>query len=224
GLYQFSPNWYAGIRYWWDDYKIPRRDSAGLLIENTVTGHSGGVISGGGPLLTYDSRDHIFFPSKGLFIETEFYINKKYFGSDFNFTRFSLDAKAYISDNRKGVWALNVYLVSLSGKPPFQQLALLGGAKRMRGYFEGRYRDRNLWMFQAEYRFPLYRRTGGVAFGGVGNVSPSVQTLFSQKVHLTFGAGVRILLAEKDHINLRFDVGANEQGEVFPYLTVAEAF
>ena len=224
GLYQFKKDWYAGIRYWWDDYKITSRDSNGLLISNAVTGSTGGVISGVGLLLNLDSRDQIFYPTRGAFVETELFFNQKVFGSDFNFSRISIDARAYFPHGEKGVWALNAWLTSLQGDPPFQQLALLGGPRKMRGYFEGRYRDRHLWGLQGDYRFSLFGIVGGVVFGGMGNVSPSFNSLLSQQWHFTYGAGLRILLAKKDHINLRIDVGANEQGEVFPYLTVGEAF
>ncbi len=224
GLYQFKKNWYAGLQYWWDDYQIPSRDSGGILFENRITGSHGGVISGLGPLLNYDSRNSLFFPTTGAFVETSYYVNNRAFGSDFNFSRLSVDARFYVSQKNEHIWAINTFFVLVQGDPPFQQLAQLGGPKKMRGYFEGRFRDRNIWGLQAEYRVPLIWQMGLALFGGVGNVSPTPGSLFSQKLHITYGAGLRILLAKKDHINLRIDVGGNERGEVFPYLTVGEAF
>lgn len=224
GVYQFRPKWYAGLRYWFDDYKIPKIDSAGILAQNQITGNKGGVISGAGPLLTFDSRDQIFYPTKGSIIEFELFFDQKALGSDFNFSRFSVDARTYISNNKNGVLALNAWLVSMHGDPPFQQLAKIGGPKKMRGYFEGRYRDKHLFMLQGEYRFPLFWRLGATVFGGAGNVAPAFSGLFSNELHFTYGAGLRLLLAKEDHINLRIDFGGNGEGHLFSYLTVGEAF
>lgn len=218
------PHWYLGLRYWFDDYRIVKPDPAGLLVQGVVTGSRGGIISGGGPLLNFDSRDNIFFPTTGTYVEAELFFNRQAFGSDFDFFRFSVDASKYFSGEKKRVLALNAWFVSSTGEVPFQQLALLGGPRKMRGYFEGRYREKNLWMLQAEYRVPLFWRLGGVVFGGIGSVGPDLGGLFGQQVHATCGAGLRVLLADDDHINLRIDVGANEHGEIFPYLTVREAF
>ena len=112
----------------------------------------------------------------------------------------------------------------LSGEVPFQQLALIGGPRRMRGFFEGRFRDKSLWILQAEYRRVIKGIFGMAVFGGMGNVAPQASKLFREKVHLAYGLGLRIRLSKQDKINLRIDVGWNEEGNLSPYLTVAEAF
>lgn len=224
GLMQFRPNWYAGVRYAWDDYSIPQIDSSGLLSMDNVTGQFGGVISGLGALLNYDSRNQVFYPTAGWFMEGALLFNRKELGSDFNFGRYSLSLKHYYSRRKSAVWAAQALIVSTFGDPPFQELALLGGPNLMRGYFEGRFRDRNLWVLQGEYRFPLFWRFGGVLFAGMGNVAPRVKNLFVQQLHVTYGIGGRFTLSKQDHINLRLDIGGNERGELFPYITIGEAF
>ena len=144
--------------------------------------------------------------------------------NDFNFFRFSIDATTYLSKKPGGVWALNGWLVANSGDVPFQQLAFIGGPKKMRGYFEGRFRDKNLWTLQAEYRMKIRRRFGAVVFAAAGAVGPELHRLFSQQPHATFGAGLRFMLSTKDKINLRLDLAGNDMGAFFPYLTVKEAF
>ncbi len=57
---------------------------------------------------------------------------------------------------------------------PFNQLSMMGGEMMMRGYYFGRYRDKNYLAAQAEYRFLPFdfsRRLGGAVFGAVGAVS-----------------------------------------------------
>ncbi|MBI1228085.1 MAG: BamA/TamA family outer membrane protein [Bacteroidetes bacterium] len=219
-----APHHYLGLRYWWDDYRITGIEQGGILDLGGITGSKGGVVSGTGLVWNFDSRDQIFYPTKGYWAEAEAFINGKALGSDFNFARLSLDAVGYFSNNKKHVVAVNAWLVFTQGEVPFQQLAFIGGPKKMRGYFEGRHRDKNLWTLQAEYRAVLKGRFGAVVFGGAGAVSPDAERLFRQKTHFTYGAGLRFMLSKKDHINLRLDVAANEDGEVLPYLTVREAF
>ena len=220
-----APHHYLGIRYWWDDYQIKKTAANGILATEYISGNRGSVISGVGALWNVDSRDDIFYPKKGYLIETELFANAKIIGSNFRFSRLSVDANGYFAGRRKkNVLALNAWLVFMQGNPPFQQLAFIGGPKKMRGYFEGRLRDKNLWVLQAEYRLPIYRRLGAAVFSGVGAVAPDVAGLFQQNVHFTYGAGLRFRLSKKDHINLRLDVAANDLGEIAPYLTVKEAF
>ena len=51
---------------------------------------------------------------------------------------------------------------------PFTPLPGLGGQFRMRGYFDGRFRDQNALISQVEYRFPIVWRCGGVGFASAG--------------------------------------------------------
>jgi hemolysin activation/secretion protein len=122
------------------------------------------------------------------------------------------------------VLALNGFVDFLSGDVPFQQLALIGGPRKMRGYFEGRFRDKNLWMFQAEYRWPIKGIFGMTFFANAASVAPDLNTLLSEQVHFAGGLGLRIRLSKEDKVNLRVDLGINEEGQVFPYFTVGEAF
>lgn len=217
------PRLYLGIRYWMDDYRIVKRDEEGALSQSVIEGQEGGFISGLGITANYDTRNQIFYPTQGQRIQLITLYNRKALGARSNFDKYSLDASQYFSIG-KAVLALNVVAETMQGDVPFQQLALLGGPKRMRGFFEGRFRDKNLWIFQAEYRQVIKGIFGLAVFSGIGNVAPKPSTLFSQKVHLAYGLGLRIRLSKKDKINLRIDAGWNEEGALSPYLTVAEAF
>lgn len=223
-LRQVKPKLYLGLRYWLDDYHIVERDTTGLLANQSFTGRQGGVISGLGLVLNRDSRDQIFYPNTGNLIQMALYTNKKALGSDFNFSRLTLDASQYFSFGKEKIIAVNGFLDFLFGNPPFQQLALIGGPKKLRGYFEGRFRDKKLWVFQTEYRMSVYRFIGIVAFVGIGSVAPTFDDIFSQRVHFAGGLGLRFRISKKDKINIRLDLGIDEKGNTFPYLTIGEAF
>ena len=103
------------------------------------------------------------------------------------------------------------------------ELPQLGGAELLRGYFEGRYRDRTLMLAQAEYRFPIIWRFGGVAFGGIGGVSHSLRTFNATAPKWAVGAGLRLQLNEAERLNVRADVGAGHDTFGF-YVNVGEVF
>ncbi len=91
-LYLLRSKLYGGIRYWMDDFSIRERKKEGLLEQGNVPGESGGLLSGLGLVFNYDSRDNIFFPSSGQFVELVFFQNTSFLGSDFDYTKYSLDA------------------------------------------------------------------------------------------------------------------------------------
>ena len=219
-----KPHHYVGIRYWWDDYRIVSTEQDGRLQQENIAGNKGGVLSGLGLVYNFDSRDNLFYPTKGIWAEAEFFVNQRALGSNFNFTRTSLDLASYHSVCKRGVLATNLWWVSLDGNVPFQQLAFIGGPKKMRGFFEGRLRDKNVWMWQTEFRYILTGRFGFIGFTGIGAVAPTFQSLFSQKVHFTYGTGIRFAINKKDRVNIRLDIASNELGEIAPYLTIKEAF
>ncbi len=219
-----QPSLYAGVRYWFEDFNITELDTAGMLMDENITGSSGGVTSGPGVVGIYDTRDNIFFPRLGMY--TEFFVqrNGDLTGSDFRYTTYSLDASRYFPiRNLPHVLALNFYSVIMTGSPPFNQLALLGGSKKMRGYFEGRYRDRNLLVLQAEYRAPIIWRLGLAGFASYGAVAHRLRDFQVQDFRYAFGGGIRFLLDKEKKINLRLDAGFAKNSSGF-YLTIGEAF
>lgn len=218
GQYQF-----AGLRYAWDDWEVYDQEAGGLLEQNTVTGNQASIYSAVGPIWQWDSRDHVFLPTKGAWLEASILTNDNALGATQNFIKWTLDARSYWSRKADRVWAGQLYLEGNSGAPPFNQLALLGGTKLLRGYYEGRFRDRQLAAAQLEYRFPIYQRFAGVAFAAVGSVTDSWRNWQADYLRYTFGAGLRFVLLPEDKIRLRFDVGLGKNTSAF-YLTVGEAF
>jgi outer membrane protein assembly factor BamA len=224
-LKKVYPNLYVGVRYSMDNYNIPEVEVGGKLADNTITGSQGGLISNIGVVANYDSRDNIFYATKGYNVELALLNNGKWLGSDFNFNRISLDATTYWTNRYQHTLAVNGWFNFNFGDVPFNEMAVIGGTKKMRGFFEGRYRDNHVWMLQTEYRVPpIWWRLGFVVFGSVGSVANQISDFTESQIHYSGGAGLRILLSKKEKINIRIDYGINEKGEGFPYITVTEAF
>ncbi|MEM1120444.1 MAG: BamA/TamA family outer membrane protein [Bacteroidota bacterium] len=216
-------NLYGGFRYWMDDFDIREIEAGGLLDSEKIVGQDGGFLSGAGLVLNYDNRNNIFFPTKGIFAEVVGFSNGSYLGSDFNFTKFTIDVSKYIGFEDQ-VMALNFYSEFTGGNAPFNQLALLGGNRKMRGYFEGQLRDNHQMVLQSEYRFPVYKkRLRGVLFGGIGQVANQLSDFGVSNLKYTYGAGLRILINEKERIHVRLDAGFGKETSGY-YITIGEAF
>ncbi len=222
-LRKIKPHLYAGIRYWYENFSINSLDTTGQLVKGDITGSKGGTTSGAGVVFNFDNRNNSFSPSKGSYIETAVQYFGPRLGSEYEYIRIMMDASNYFHTWNEQVLAMNFFGETSSGNPPFNQLALLGGTKRMRGYYEGRYRDKNLLFFQTEYRIPLFWRMGMVVFGGVGEVNNRFSNYTFNDVRYNYGTGLRFMLDKKEKINIRLDAGFGK-GTSGYYLTIGEAF
>ena len=102
-------------------------------------------------------------------------------------------------------------------------MALLGGTKRMRGYYEGRYRDNNAVLLQTESRFTVWKRFGVVGFYNFGGIASTISTFKLNEFKHTGGMGLRWMIDPERKVNLRVDSGYSEDGLAF-YVTFGEAF
>ncbi len=201
---------------------IDKRDN-GFLLGDSVTGSGGGWVTGLGLDLVRDTRDNVFYPTHGVYSELRAVTYTTALGGDFEFTEIVADLRGYRTLGSGQVLGLQLYGAFSGGDPPYFKLPKLGGGSRMRGYYEGRYRDRHYVMGQAEYRTRLFGRFGGVLFAGVGTVGPTVNKLSLGNLHAGYGFGLRYLFDRQEHINVRADVGFGP-GTSGVYFSIEEAF
>ena len=220
-LYRIHPQVFVGLRFFSDDYKIQSLEPDGLLDRGNDLGKEGGLVSALGVVANYDSRDDIFYPKQGSLIEISYLPTSKKIGSAFEYQKIFLDASHFFSLGKNHIIAINGYSEFTFGDAPFNQLALLGGTKRMRGFLEGRFRDDHLLTFQSEYRFPLFWKIKGTLFSSLGSVG-SQEEGFSPAV-FAYGLGLRIGISKTEKANLRLDYGFGKNTSGF-YLTFGEAF
>ena len=218
-------NLYAGIRYQFENYKITSTEAGKELASGRIGGSSGSRTSSLGISFLRDTRDAVFYPRRGMF--AEFYVlpTLKAFGADRNFNRIVLDMANYQTLSKKIVLATNIYGSFIQGNNvPFNQLSLLGGAKKMRGLFEGKFRDKNFFLLQAEGRFEVWKFIGLTAFSSLGYLGDEKNLVRFGKPKFTYGGGLRITAIKKEHINVRIDYGIQPREKGNLYLTIGEAF
>ncbi len=225
---KIGAQWNAGIQFEFEQSKLIQIEKDGLLAQRNIPGSKGGTISGSGFLLNRDSRDNILYPTSGSYCQFSVNFFNNALGSDYDFKGYSVDFRQYFSVSSSHVVAVQSYLNMQTGEPPFQKLSMLsdrvGGSNLMRGYYQGRYRDKNMMAFQIEYRIlPVWWRFGLAAFAGMGDVSDSLANFELRKFKYSIGGGVRFLVNQNEKLNIRLDFayGNNSSGM---YITIGEAF
>lgn len=212
-----------GFQYHFSNWKIVEMEEGGQLASGNFFGSRDGTISGVSLLLNHDNRDNIYFPMKGELFELNARVYGKFLGSKYNFSSLSLDLRKYFTLFGTHVLAVQSVVKLQTGDVPFLNLAQMGGQYNMRGYYEGRFRDKNLMVFQAEYRTPLIWRFGLVGFAGFGNVAEKFSKLSLAGMRSSYGFGLRFLFDPKEKIQARMDVGFGEDCTGF-YFSIFEAF
>lgn len=227
---ELSPRWqlveglYVGPSVRLQDVNVAEVEEGGLLDAGTIDGSSGGTTLQLGLSAFWDTRSSTLYPTSGGIVRLNVRRALPALGSDFDFDVLRLDARRYITLpwRARHILALQGVLELRDGRPPFYDLSRLGGAEIMRGYYEGRYRERQLYALQAEYRAPLFWRFGGVAFVSVGGVAHDVNSSFFDHPHVGGGAGLRFAPLDDVPVNFRLDLAFGDT--LAFYLNVGEAF
>jgi len=214
----------AGLSCEWWRSRLTELEEDGLLAGGGIPGSDDPQVLGLGIAATWDTRDGNWFATRGSYHQVSLRFYDKSLGSDFDFRRLRVNLRRFWTPWADHVLALQAVGEFLGGTPPFQSLAGLGGGRILRGYYEGRYRDRNLLALQAEYRLPaVWRRFGLALFGGVGDVAPEPGELSLGKAKGSGGVGLRYLFSPEERMNIRIDYGVGENSTGF-YITLGEAF
>ena len=222
-LLQVAKRTFVGLRY--RGVRVETALESGSLppaIAAVLPGSITITSSGFGPRATLDTRDHDMSPSAGVLIDLRANFAEEAFGSDFTYQTYELSGNTYRRAG-PGVVALRASACQASDRTPLFDLCLFGANNDLRGYEVGRYRDRALIAAQAEYRFPVAGRWGGVVFGGWGKVARSFSDMGEEPDLPSIGAGVRWLASEKARVNLSLDVAQGRDGGSV-YVYVKESF
>ena len=222
-LKEVLPNISLGLGYQLDIFYNLGITEGGILEVSDVIGKDGGgTVSNIGIQAFYDSRDNIFFPTKGFFVQGSVFTSADFLGSSFSYSKFTLDNRFYQKIKGKQVLATNLFIANNGEGAPFFDFNRLG-SNRTRGFNDRRYQDNAELSFAAEYRFPVAGRVGAVVFGSTGTVASNFSNLFTSRYRNAGGLGLRYIINKKDGIRIRADYGYSAEGGNF-YFTIREAF
>ena len=143
----------------------------------------------------YDSRDNIYDSTRGRRISYTAQWAGHGLGGDFDFYKFTAEARMYKKLGAKNVLAFRARGGFIQGDAPYSQLFTLGGADSLRGYEDDQFRGKYMYNATLEFRFPIVKKVSGVLFTDIGDAwdAPNVTWYNSKKTfNYGVGAGVRI--------------------------------
>jgi len=218
-----SKNFYIGLQGRLEQYKITKFEPGGLLAREIFPGSRQGKTTSLGIMLSLDTRNNIFFPTSGHYYQFLANFSHKFLGSDFEKSSIRLDLRRYRPLFSGHVLCWQFLFQTIGGKPGFRHYATLGGDMIMRGYYSGRYRDKCLLAFQAEYRCPLWKRLSLVGFSGFGEVADKLKSLQLKNFKYSYGFGLRFKILPREGTNLRLDLAWGKKTSGI-YFSAGEAF
>ncbi|MAW94091.1 MULTISPECIES: BamA/TamA family outer membrane protein [unclassified Leeuwenhoekiella] len=209
-------------------FESPEDSDAPLDIELPF-GAAGTTNFGMGVGFVYDERHNVLNERNAFFSEFAYLNYNPFWKSDVKYQLITSDSRFFTPIGKNDVLAAQVIgQFNFGGDVPFNQLSYMGGESMMRGYFDGRFRDRNQIAAQVEYRFlPLKlgftNRLGATVFTGVGEVFDGWNEIRMNNLKWSAGAGARFLIFQQKDIYIRFDYAVTRDGNNF-YLSIGEAF
>lgn len=170
---------------------------------------------------TFDSRDFMLNASKGWFVQLDLTANPAFLGNNNTYWSAELQLATYRKAWKGAIIAGELHTRQSAGDVPWPMLADVGSSNRMRGYYEGRYRDKNVIDAQLELRQHIWHRNGIVLWAGAAEVFPRYKDLRFSQILPNAGLGYRWQF--KKGVNVRLDYGFSRNGTGFIF-NINEAF
>jgi hypothetical protein len=210
----------AGLTTAW--YDITGNAAGGPVDTYLQTSPRSGPAVGFGPILRRDTRDDALGAHHGSISSFAATFFPSALGS-YRYAFYELDHRSHFQLGSRSVLAMEAYGAWAPGQVPLAELPALGGGSRLRGYFQGRYRDHLYIMGQLEWRIRVYGRFSVAPFGGVGNVFSSPSAISLENPKYAGGLSLRFNLKKERDLNVHFDFAVSPDGWA-PYLSMGEAF
>ncbi|MCR4029878.1 MULTISPECIES: BamA/TamA family outer membrane protein [Flavobacterium] len=205
---------YGGLSYTFAHYNTTYQND----INPASVSHSNALVVN----LLYDTRDEVYYPTKGYKIKLDWSSYPDFLDNDLASNRISFQANTYFPNrNGKDVIAARVYGKFGLGNVAFEQQSTIGGID-IRGYSEGKYRGSGLMDIQGEYRYN-FGKMGLVGFAGLATIYGSDTPNFDWKLYPGAGIGYRYNPFKKSKFNVGLD-GAVGKGDWGIYFRIGEAF
>lgn len=217
-LFRVADNFYIGPMASYD-YVIGKHIERPELLQG-MDQHTWNV--GAGVSLVYDNRDNLTYPHRGICLNINQMFRPGFMGNDYAFstTAFRFDAYQRLG---KGTILAEDFRANLNfGNPSWGMMAELGGTHSMRGYYEGRYRDKHSLEATVELRQHVWKRNGIVVWVGAGTIFPKFSALRSKQILPNAGVGYRWEF--KKNVNVRLDYGFGKSGQSGFLFNINEAF
>lgn len=217
-LFRVADNFYIGPMASYD-YVIGKHIECPELLQG-MDQHTWNV--GAGVSLVYDNRDNLTNPHRGIYLNINQMFRPGFMGNDYAFSTTAFRFDAYQRLGKGTVLAEDIGANLNFGNPSWGMMAELGGTHSMRGYYEGRYRDKHSLEATVELRQHVWKRNGIVVWVGAGTIFPKFSALRSKQILPNAGVGYRWEF--KKNVNVRLDYGFGKSGQSGFLFNINEAF
>ncbi|UKJ05893.1 hypothetical protein [Solitalea lacus] len=236
--HKLRKNLYGGIGLWLQDDTYKPDDTTGIFTTGDFNGKQGGTSMSIGIGGAYDDRNYENSTTQGSFLQLVGWTSLGVSG--YHFSMINLDARHLISLDKTKVLGFHlVYQTTQGDEAPFYYLPYIGGDQILRGYYTGRFRDKNMLATQGEFRYRPWgkqkdhgwfslSRLSFAGFIGTGLVFDNGDFSFND-FKPNYGGGFRYMFEPHSRMTLRFDygVGNKNMGEKRSsgfYISLNEAF
>ena len=169
----------------------------------------------------YDTRDCLTAATRGWYIRLDQRFNPRLLFNKYSFSLTEVNVSGFLPAWRGAIIAAQVHGRITYGNTPWGLLSTLGGSNNMRGYFEGRYRDKSEIDACLELRQHVWRRNGIVLWVGAGTVFPRFSAFRWNHVLPNYGIGYRWEFKKRMNVRLDLGFGRHQTGFIF---SINEAF
>jgi len=180
-------------------------------------------LNGLGAILSYDSRDDVYYPYNGLISNLKFSSFPDFMGNELVSKKVDFDYNHFFPfRDDKDVLAARFFGGAGIGELSFNQQFVVGG-EDVRGYSQGKYRGEQIVAMQAEYRWNPHEKIGIVGFLGSAMVFNGINSEDNGILLPSLGTGFRYNVFPENHMNVGMDfaVGKDDWGL---YFRIGEAF
>ncbi|MBN8463671.1 MAG: BamA/TamA family outer membrane protein [Dechloromonas sp.] len=180
---------------------------------------SGSQVGGLLPHLSFDSRDNVFTPTAGTYLEASAGLFSKELGGDSNFQRINLVGIHFRPVLHDLIFGINAGSTLSYGEVPFylRPFVALRGAPAMR------YQGDGTAQVEAELRWQLWQRFSLLGFAGTGRAWNDSRWRNSEQEVTTYGVGFRYEIAREYGLHIGIDVATGPDGPAW-YVQVGNAW
>ncbi|MCM1520954.1 MAG: hypothetical protein NC098_09225 [Lachnoclostridium sp.] len=216
--WQIAPKFFLGPMIYFDYTYAHKVSDLSLWEHEPLSAISAGL----GMALRLDTRDNINSAYSGVLLELSERIFPSIFGRHSrNFALTEANFNVYKTVWKGGVVAGHIHGEFTIGESLWNMMPVLGGSMGFRGYYDGRYRDRNEIDAIIELRQHFWIRSGVAIWGGIGSVFHHFDDMRWKKLLPNVGIGYRWEFKQRTCVRLDYGIGRGESGLVFQ---INEAF
>jgi outer membrane protein assembly factor BamA len=171
------------------------------------------------PSITFDTRDNMFTPLRGTYLEASAGFFSEALGGDDEFQRAQFLALEYFPLRDDLTLGLRGQVAASFGDEPFylRPYVALRGAPAMR------YQGEETALIESELRWQFWQRWSAVGFAGTGSAWNDFEQFDDKQSVVTGGTGFRYELARSYGIHVGLDVAVGPDGTAI-YVQVGSAW